>query len=232
MSADSPDQNMDEEEISCKVVLLGESGVGKTSIMNNFMDKDSSEETSSTTGATFSTKTLSFEKYNKSICFEIWDTAGQEKYRSLTRMFYKDASAAVLVYDITRNDSFQQLKEYWINQIKENSPKRIILAIAANKSDRYEEEQIKEEEGRECANANQAIFVKTSCILKEGIEDLFIEIGNKFLNPNSEITDEDIEENQTRNEIQRKSVKLRATGNNDNEGNQNGNEKVKKKSCC
>ena len=90
---------------SLKVVLLGESGVGKTSIISQLMEQEYNDEQTSTTGTTFSTKTINFGE--KSLCFEIWDTAGQEKYRALTKMFYKDAGAAILVYDITREVSLR-----------------------------------------------------------------------------------------------------------------------------
>ena len=134
---------------SLKVVLLGESGVGKTSIISQLMEQEYNDEQTSTTGATFSTKTMNFG--DKALCFEIWDTAGQEKYRALTKMFYKDAGAAILVYDITREVSFEELKNYWANQVKENAPKKIVLAIAANKSDLIDSEKVDEKTGREFA---------------------------------------------------------------------------------
>ena len=80
--------------------------------------------------------------------FEIWDTAGQEKYRALTKMFYKDASIAILVYDITREESFEQIRDFWVDQLKENAPKNMIMAIAANKSDLIAEEKVDETEAR------------------------------------------------------------------------------------
>ena len=89
---------------SFKVVLVGESGVGKTSIITQFIDQTFQEDQQSTTGGTFSTKSVKCD--GKTLKFEIWDTAGQERYRSLTKMFYKDANAAVLVYDITRKGHF------------------------------------------------------------------------------------------------------------------------------
>lgn len=79
----------------------------------------------STTGASFAAKSMHFDKYDKTLKFEIWDTAGQEKYRSLTKIFYKDASVAILVYDITRKDSFDEIKNYWINQLREFAPKKL-----------------------------------------------------------------------------------------------------------
>lgn len=168
---------------SCKVVLLGESGVGKTSIITMFMDNEFTEDQQTTTGATFSTKSLTYDKYNKEISFEIWDTAGQEKYRSLTKMFYKDATIAILVYDITRYDSFEQLRDFWVGQLKDNAPKNLILAIAANKSDLIGEEKVDEGEARQFANSIGAIFRLTSAKQQNGVEDLFRDVGTKFLDP-------------------------------------------------
>ena len=116
----------DDEAQTCKVVLLGESGVGKTCIIARFINNTFEENLISTTGASYAGKTMTFDEYGgKSIKFEIWDTAGQEKYRSLTKIFYKDAGAAILVYDITRKESYEEIKKYWINQIKDFAPKNI-----------------------------------------------------------------------------------------------------------
>ena len=114
----------------CKVVLLGESSVGKTCIITRFVDNEFDKEIISTTGASYANKTLKFKDYNnKEILFEIWDTAGQEKYRSLTQIFYKDASIAILVYDITNEESYNELKNYWVNQIIEFAPKDISIIL-------------------------------------------------------------------------------------------------------
>ena len=111
---------------TCKVVLLGESGVGKTCIIARFINNTFEENLISTTGASYAGKTMTFDEYQgRSIKFEIWDTAGQEKYRSLTKIFYKDAAVAILVYDITRKESYEEIKNYWYNQIKEFAPKNI-----------------------------------------------------------------------------------------------------------
>ena len=116
----------DDEAQSCKVVLLGESGVGKTCIIARFINNTFEENLISTTGASYAGKTMTFDEYDgKSIRFEIWDTAGQEKYRSLTKIFYKDAGAAILVYDITRKESYEEIQKYWFNQIKDHAPKNI-----------------------------------------------------------------------------------------------------------
>ena len=116
----------DDEAQTCKVVLLGESGVGKTCIIARFINNTFEENLISTTGASYAGKTMTFDDYGgKSIKFEIWDTAGQEKYRSLTKIFYKDAGAAILVYDITRKESYEEIQKYWFNQIKDHAPKNI-----------------------------------------------------------------------------------------------------------
>ena len=112
-----------EGTVNCKVVLIGESGVGKTSIISRYTTNTFESRMLSTPGANFVTKNQLMEDENKVIKFEIWDTAGQEKYRSLAKVFYKDTSVCILVYDITRKSSFEQLKEYWIKELKENAPK-------------------------------------------------------------------------------------------------------------
>ena len=115
-----------EDEKACKVVLLGEAGVGKTSIISRFIHNKFEENLETTTGASYAGKNMIFKEYHNTVVkFEIWDTAGQEKYRSLTQIFYKDASIAILVYDITNEESFDEIQNYWIEQIRESAPKNI-----------------------------------------------------------------------------------------------------------
>ena len=104
--------------LQCKVVFIGESGAGKTSIINRYTSYTFSSVLTSTPGASFTEKTVFMRDYNESIKFEIWDTAGEKKYRDLAKVFLKNASAVILVYDITRRDSFEELKNYWIKKIK------------------------------------------------------------------------------------------------------------------
>ena len=108
---------------SYKVVLVGESGVGKTCITSNFIYETFNSDELTTTAASFVSKTISFDEYNGiNLKFDIWDTAGQENYRSLAKIFYKSANAAILVYDITTRKSFEEMKNYWYKQIKDNCP--------------------------------------------------------------------------------------------------------------
>ena len=210
---------------SFKVVLVGESGVGKTSIITQFIDQTFQEDIQSTTGGTFSTKSVVCDG-GKILKFEIWDTAGQEKYRSLTTMFYKDANAAVMVYDVTRKDSFEEMKNYWANQIKDNSPENIILAIAANKSDLIEQETVDEEEARNFAKELNAIFVTTSAKSSEGINSLFEEIAKKY----SGATNITIKEEEDGDEPQVQEQKNTNTVKIENPGKEN--KKPKKKGFC
>ena len=115
----------DEGALTCKVVLIGESGVGKTSIISRYINNTFKSQLMSTPGANFVTKNVIMEDENQSIKFEIWDTAGQERYRSLAKVFYKNAAVCVLVYDITRKTSFDAIKNYWVKELKENAPKDI-----------------------------------------------------------------------------------------------------------
>ena len=122
----------EKQSIICKVVLIGESGVGKTSIISRYTTNTFKENLMATPGANFLTKLVPFNEEKESIKFEIWDTAGQEKYRSLAKVFYKNAAACVLVYDITNKKSFDELKNYWISEIKENSSPNVSKFIYYN----------------------------------------------------------------------------------------------------
>ena len=194
---------------SFKVVLVGESGVGKSSIITQFIDQTFQEDQQSTTGGTFSAKTVICDN-SKVLKFEIWDTAGQERYRALTKMFYKDANAAVLVFDITRKDSFDELKSYWAQQIKESSPPNIILAVAANKSDLIDKEVVKEEESRAFADELGAIYVSTTAKTVETINDLFIQIAKKHTGA-SEVTIKEDEDGQPEPQPEEKKEKMKLT---------------------
>ena len=112
----------DDNHITCKVVLVGESGVGKTCIITQYIDGKFETE-SPTSAATFTSKIVNFEKQN--IKFDIWDTAGQEIYRSIGKIFYKEAKVIILVYDITDKKSFQEIKDYWYKQVIDNAPSEV-----------------------------------------------------------------------------------------------------------
>lgn len=167
----------------CKVVLLGDSGVGKTCIISRYTSGSFDKNIASTNGASYCSKMVKFEELGKNLLLDVWDTAGQEKYRALTKFFYKDASVVILVYDITREESFNNLKNYWYNQLQENC-KNVVIGLAGNKCDLYEEEKVSEVEAREFADKIGAIFELTSAKNNTGINDIFEKVGNKYLDPN------------------------------------------------
>ena len=218
---------MEDTPKSCKVVLLGESGVGKTSIINQFTTNEFLDEQISTTGASFSSKAFSFEELNKELSFEIWDTAGQEKYRALSKMFYKDAGVAILVYDISNKKSFEELRDYWVAQLRDYGPKNIIIAVTGNKSD-LDNEQVDEGEVRNFAKENKFLFKKTSAKIHSSIEDLFHDVGMKFLDPEFQQR-EDVKEMKSRkNDV--KTIEIK--DNNEDNENFKGNDGKRKKKCC
>ena len=130
-----------------------------------------------------STKQVYYEKTDQKINYEIWDTAGQEKYRSLTKIFYQDSKVTLLVYDITRKDSFEAIKNYWYTEVRDNSPQDVIIAIVGNKSDLYEYEEVTEDEVKEFAKSINAIYQQTSACNGSGVKELFDMIGNKIIKP-------------------------------------------------
>ena len=144
----------------------------------------------STNGATFSTKKKLFKNLNKTLSFEIWDTAGQEKYRSLAKMFFKDATVALIVYDITNIKSFNEIKDYWLTLVKDNGPKKVLMYLVGNKCDLSEKEAVKEEDAREYAKNEKISFWLTSAKDSTGIDELFEEIGNRYLSPEFNNNDE------------------------------------------
>jgi small GTP-binding protein len=173
---------------TCKVVLLGDSGVGKTCLISRYICGSFDHNCPTTNGASFVTKELTLDD-GKTISLDIWDTAGQEKYKSLTKFFYKEASIAILVYDITKKESFINLKQYWTQQLKEYASKNIIVGIAGNKCDLYDKEQVNDEEVKEYANKVGAYFILTSAKNNIGIKDLYKTLTIKYVNSIDKIVD-------------------------------------------
>ena len=167
-----------EDGIPCKVILVGDSGVGKTSIIGRYLNKYTAEQRA-TIGASYSNKTQMVDKYQ--LNFDIWDTAGQERFRSVNSIFYKEAYICIMVYDITKEESFQSVKEYWYNTVKENAIDEIIFGVAGNKIDLYEEEKVNQEEVKKFCDSIGATFKVTSAKENSYIDDLFIELGRTFI---------------------------------------------------
>ena len=160
-----------------KVVFLGESMVGKTNILSQFNQGKFNPVSQQSLTAQFFRKEISLPD-KSTITFDLWDTPGQKKYRSLLKIFFKDAKAVILVYDSTNEESFKEIKEYWYNQIKDL---KLIIAVAANKCD-LTEKKVNEEEGKEFADSIGAIFASVSAKENIGITELIEKIAEAIKN--------------------------------------------------
>ena len=170
---------MAKDEIGIKVTLIGESSVGKTSIINRYTRDDFTQDLESTLGANYSQKKI--VRHGKKIRLDLWDTAGQEKYRALGRHFYKESYIVCLVYDITSKSSFENIKKIWYPELKEYGEKLKILALVGNKIDKYLEEEVKEDEAQKFADEIKAIHKRTSAMEGTNIDDLFNILADKYL---------------------------------------------------
>jgi len=155
-----------------KVVLIGDTAVGKTSIADRFVNNNFSEFNEPTIGAAFLSKTL------ENVKFEIWDTAGQERYRALAPMYYRGASAALIVFDITQSDSFNNAAG-WIKEIKERGKENCIIILVGNKCD-LSNHQIDYKYAKEYADENGIFFIKASAKDNINIDNIFQIIINNY----------------------------------------------------
>ena len=171
------------EPESIKVVLLGEAGVGKTCIIKQFIEKKFEQNTDSSLSAQFVSKTIEYVDFAKTLKFDIWDTVGQERFRSIAKIFYKDAHVVILVYDITSKKSFNALNDFWIGEIKNNCNGTPLFAIIGNKNDLYMKQEVDPLDAKDLAKKIGGIFQLTSAKTAEGISQLFDIIGKKILKP-------------------------------------------------
>ena len=199
-----------------KVTLLGSSGVGKTCIIQRYTEDSFDENSVTTSGASYSQKFIEVD--GKGVILDLWDTAGQEKYRSLGRHFYKDAYIVCLVYDITNLQSFNDIKEKWYKDLKTYGEQFTVLALVGNKSDCYEKEEVSEDMAKEYAKEINAIFMLTSAKTGDNIDNLFETLVRQYLGP--EFTKKVVEMKKDKGEVKK------ITAENAKE------DKKKKKRCC
>ena len=216
----SENKHKDQEPIRYKTILVGESGVGKTTIIGRYIKKYNAQE-KATIGASFTNKIDTIN--GTQILFEIWDTAGQERFRSINSIFYQDAYICIMVYDITKKKSFESLKNYWYNSVKENGNEAIIYHVAGNKIDLFEEEQVDRNEIKEYCNSIGAEYNFISALENSFIDDLFKKVGERFLNS-------DIYKNMKINKQQKKPERFSL--NSDENDNDNEKQNQNKKKCC
>ena len=229
------------EPESIKVVLLGEAGVGKTCIIKQFIEKKFEQNTDSSLSAQFVSKTIEYVDFAKTLKFDIWDTVGQERFRSIAKIFYKDAHVVILVYDITSKKSFNALNDFWIGEIKNNCNGTPLFAIIGNKNDLYMKQEVDPLDAKDLAKKIGGIFQLTSAKTAEGISQLFDIIGKKILKPSFQYDENDkiAKENYNKKkEIEKNTkvrIKLNNNGNNDKDNDENKggkNNNNRKRGCC
>ena len=229
------------EPESIKVVLLGEAGVGKTCIIKQFIEKKFEQNTDSSLSAQFVSKTIEYVDFAKTLKFDIWDTVGQERFRSIAKIFYKDAHVVILVYDITSKKSFNALNDFWIGEIKNNCNGTPLFAIIGNKNDLYMKQEVDPLDAKDLAKKIGGIFQLTSAKTAEGISQLFDIIGKKILKPSFQYDKNDKIDKENYNkkkEIEKNTkvrIKLNNNGNNDKDNDENKggkNNNNRKRGCC
>ncbi|CAF0845172.1 unnamed protein product [Adineta ricciae] len=160
-----------------KMVLLGESAVGKSSLVLRFVKGQFHEYQESTIGAAFLTQTVSVD--DTTVKLELWDTAGQERYHSLAPMYYRGAQAAIVVYDITNADTFSRAK-VWVKELQRQAAPNIVIALAGNKADLAPKRQVEVNEAQAYADENGLIFMETSAKTAINVNDIFMAIAKKL----------------------------------------------------
>ena len=154
----NPNVDVDEEEDDddeIKVILIGETGTGKTSLINTSIGLEFKQKLESTHSSSIIQKTITIK--DKSYTINLWDTIGQEQYRALNKIFMKGAKIVIFVYDITRLETFQQL-DFWFNSTKEVLGDKPILGIIGNKSDLYYQEAVNEDVAEEYAKKKRGVI--------------------------------------------------------------------------
>ena len=153
-----------------KYIIIGDSAVGKSNLLLRYVFSTFKSEYKLTIGVEFGEKTELFK--GKSYRIQIWDTAGQEQFRSITRTYYKNSVCAIVVYDITRRETFNNILT-WIEDCKNNSPKTIYIILVGNKCDLEEDRQVTTEEGEEIATKYGLLFLETSAKTVKNVNEIF-----------------------------------------------------------
>lgn len=160
-----------------KIVLVGDSGVGKTNLLLRYLKNEFNTQTKATVGVEFGNTKVKID--NALIKAQIWDTAGQERYRSITSAYYKGAHGALIVYDITRKDSFDSV-EKWLSDLKNNGEEKMVIMAIGNKCDMVNERVISTEDGEAKAQRNNIAFLETSALNATNVAKAFDELIQKL----------------------------------------------------
>jgi len=160
----------DEYDYLFKVVLIGDSGVGKSNLLSRFTRNEFNLESKSTIGVEFATRSIEVE--GKTIKAQIWDTAGQERYRAITAAYYRGAVGALLVYDIAKHTTYENV-ERWLKELRDHADNNIVIMLVGNKSDLRHLRAVPTEEARSYAERNNLSFIETSALDSTNVETAF-----------------------------------------------------------
>ncbi|XP_042780264.1 ras-related protein Rab-2A isoform X2 [Panthera tigris] len=167
-----------------KYIIIGDTGVGKSCLLLQFTDKRFQPVHDLTIGVEFGARMITID--GKQIKLQIWDTAGQESFRSITRSYYRGAAGALLVYDITRRDTFNHLTT-WLEDARQHSNSNMVIMLIGNKSDLESRREVKKEEGEAFAREHGLIFMETSAKTASNVEEFLYFIFQAFINTAKEI---------------------------------------------
>lgn len=170
-----------------KLVLLGDTAVGKSCLATRFVTNQFFEFQEPTIGAAFLTKSINIEE--NTIKFEIWDTAGQERYRSLAPMYYRGAKSAIIIYDITNKDSFYGAKS-WVTELLKKGNKNCVTILVGNKYDLIDNRKVDIDEVKNFTNENNILHIEVSAKTSHNVKELFLMIGRKLIE-NTKLYQED-----------------------------------------
>jgi Ras-related protein Rab-1A len=172
----------DEYDFIFKVLLLGNSDVGKSSLLLRFVDSVWNDAFVPTIGVDFKVKTL--EINNKKVKMQIWDTAGEERFRTVVSTYFRGAHGILLLYDVTNRDSFKNL-ENWLIEIEKNSSEKVLKILLGNKCDLNDDREIQPDEGRAFADRNGMEFMETSAKMNTNVNEAFETLGKLMIEFNS-----------------------------------------------
>eukprot|EP00743_Colponemidia_sp_Colp-15_P018098 GILK01022574.1.p1 GENE.GILK01022574.1~~GILK01022574.1.p1 ORF type:complete len:222 (+),score=7.16 GILK01022574.1:101-766(+) len=154
-----------------KYIIIGDSGVGKSCLLLQFTDKRFEASHDLSIGVEFGARMITV--HEKQVKLQIWDTAGQESFRSITRSYYRGATGALLVYDVTRRETFEHLQT-WLSDCRENSNMNMTILLIGNKTDLLDNRQVSTQEGKEFADKNGLLFIETSAKTAQNVDDAFV----------------------------------------------------------
>ncbi|KAJ8505970.1 hypothetical protein OPV22_006856 [Ensete ventricosum] len=163
----------DEYDYLFKVVLIGDSGVGKSNLLSRFTRDEFSLESKSTIGVEFATRSIRVE--DKVIKAQIWDTAGQERYRAITSAYYRGAVGALVVYDITRHVTFENI-ERWLKELRDRTDTNIVIMLVGNKADLHHLRSVSIDDAKDFSEKENTYFMETSALESTNVEDAFTEV--------------------------------------------------------